>query len=78
MYDYSNLVRINEGDEMDIEPLECYPVATNEDGWTLMEFDLTFYDSPVCIETVCELFPYYGIDVGKGYMLVKDGVFYYE
>ena len=79
MIDYSNLIEINENDEMDTSSIECNPVATNEDGWTLMEFELTFSDSPVCIETICELFPYYeNINIHKGYILMKDGVFYHE
>ncbi|MBR5736917.1 MAG: hypothetical protein IKX60_09035 [Bacteroidales bacterium] len=50
----------------EINPKE---VCRRDDGLTLLEFDLTVMDSPVSIETVCELFPDYDVDINKGYML---------
>ena len=44
-----------------------------------MEYELTTEDSSISIETVCELFPDYDkVDINKGYILMKDGVYYYE
>ena len=50
----------------EINPRE---VCRRDDGLTLLEFDNTVMDSPVSIETVCELFPDYDVDIHKGYML---------
>lgn len=79
MANYDDFIKINENDEMDTLSVECYPVAINKDGWNLMEYELTTEDSSISIETVCELFPdYHKVDINKGYILMKDGVYYYE
>lgn len=63
------------------------PVAVNEDGWTLMKFESSLFDSFVCVETICEMFPDYEFPPEAsednprfhvGYYLMKDGVMYIE
>ena len=57
-----------------IDTIEGKLVNVNKDGMELYECDLTFFDSPVCIETVCDLFPEYdGVDINKGYYIMWQG-----
>lgn len=84
MKNYENLKKqiINENTN-GIDEVQGIPVATNEEGWTLIRFESNLFDTFVCLETVSEMFPNYEFPEDNtgfcyGYILEKDGEIYYE